>query len=78
MHFADAVASVVVWCLASSAILRFADQELGAGKAGVQSLLLLPVLFGILLASPGRRLAVAAAAASGGSGPGTNGSFSVP
>ena len=26
MHLVDAFASVVVWCLASSAILRFADQ----------------------------------------------------
>mmetsp|Transcript_34940 Transcript_34940/g.93472 ORF Transcript_34940/g.93472 Transcript_34940/m.93472 type:complete len:352 (-) Transcript_34940:11-1066(-) len=65
MHLADAFASVVVWCLASSAILRFADQEQNtASKAAIQSALLLPVFFGILVARPAE-LALATAVASG-------------
>ena len=62
MHVGDAIACVVVWCLCCSAVLQFADQEPSmTSKAAIQSVTLLPLLFGIMLARP-TELALATAA----------------
>ena len=56
MHAADAASCIVVWGLAASAVMRFADRkEHGGGeasRAAGQAVFLLPVLCGIMLKRP--------------------------
>merc|ERR1712146_411706 len=62
MHLCDALGCVVMWCLCSSAILQFCDQQpSSASKAAVQSVALLPILYGIMLARPAELLQSTAA-----------------